>query len=240
MAFPDELAVCDLVWSIEGGQEIAVNRIWMQHVHHDTVTFSWGDALQTIADHVVTSLGESGSGGGIRSFIHTDCYLNRVDAYQIGVDGKATDKRSHVCTTTEFAGSASGQMLPPIIGPVIQLWGYPPTSYTLHARRHRGRIFMPGATSSILGSDGLISFGNKGDLGSAWGAIFNDLQGMHVGSSFGVGGGPTDSMNVGVLSRTDGAFRQLAAVSVASKPGVQRRRMNKLANGAVVSTAISS
>jgi hypothetical protein len=226
VAVPPEMAVADLVWSIHGN-EIAVNRIWLQHEHHDTVTFDWGDALQTIADKVVSSLSADGAGHSVMGGISSDCSLTRVDAYQIDETGHATDKRSHDLTGSPLQGGQGGNYSP-LMSAVIQLWGYDPTGFKPHAKRWRGRIFSPCTPASFFTNEGMITTDSAGVLAGWWGSFLNDLQGMHVGESAGLPGGPTDSMNVGVLSRVDSAFRQMEAVTVALKPGIQRRRMNAL------------
>ena len=235
MALPAELAVADLVWN-DSGKEIAVNRIWLQHEHHDTVEFNWGDALQTIADKFVESLGTADTGGQIMSYISNQVTLTRVDAYQIGTDGHATDKRTSTPSTT-VGGSATGNHIP-LVGAVVQLWGYNPASFVQHARRHRGRLFAPGTPASLFTATGELPSGTADDIAERWASFLNDIQGMHVGESAGLPGGPTDSMNVGILSRVDQAFRQLEAVTCAYKPGTQHRRMNKLPNTRSTSSSI--
>lgn len=223
MALPSELAKAELTWAIENGAEIAVNTIWFRHVHHTSVSFSWGDALQQIADHVVDSL--KGPGAALTGYMHGSIQLAKVDAYAIPPIGDATDKRTHTCSANEFRGGGTG-MMPPLVAPVIQLWGYKPAEFTSHPARHRGRLYFPGMTQSMMSGDGLLSPEAQTALRDAWAAVLNDLQGMHVGDV--PGPGPVDSMDVGVLSRRDQAFYQLEAVTVAHKLGVQRRRMNKL------------
>lgn len=234
---PDELAVLDLVWSLDFGAEIAVNRLWVQH-HHDTGNpFDWGDALQTMADHVATSM--ETKGGQILSHVNTSTYLNRIDAYQIdGDSGLAVDKRTHVCGATDVKGSASSGMLPPSTAIVIQLWGYDPATYAVHPRRRRGRLFMCGIDANCLANDGTVSGTAQSDLTAGWSAVLNDLQGMHIGG-LGTGTGVPDYANLGVLSRVDKAFYQLEAVSVAHLPGVQRRRINAFASTHSTPSAIS-
>lgn len=221
---PAELAVADLVWSLDFGAEIAVNRLWLQHHHITGNSFDWGDALQKIADHVASSF--QTHGGQILGHINTSTYLNRIDAYSIdAATGLANDKRTHVCGATDVKGTASSGMLPPSTAVVVQLWGYDPATYAVHPRRRRGRLFMCGVDMNCLANDGTVSSTAQSDLTQGWSAFFNDLQGMSVDS----GGQPIgtgDWMNCGVLSRRDQAFYQLEAVSVAHLPGVQRRRIN--------------
>lgn len=224
--FATDLAKCDLVFSTESGAEIAVNTLWMQHQHYTGNTFDWGDALQTIADHVVSSLVAHGT--TINGTLSSTDYLQRVDAYQIGTDGKATDKRTHVCAPTDYPGTQSGSnQLPPFLAAVVQLWGMVPGTYDAHPRRRRGRIFWPLRNDAYLGSNGLLKPANQDLIRDDWAAVLNDLQGMHVGTPS-PPGNSSDFMRMGVVSRVTGAFSQLEAVSVSGKPGVQRRRMNKL------------
>lgn len=236
MALPPELAVADLVWSIEG-KEIAVNRIWLQHEHQATVNFTWGDALQTIADKVVSSLDTGGSGHGVLTYVSSGVWLSRVDAYQIGTDGKATDKRSHALTQNAVQGNSGGDYVPSL-GAVIQLWGYDPATFTQHPRQHRGRLYAPGTPFGLFTDTGELAASFADSMAGAWADFMNDLQGMHVGDT--AGPGPTDNMNVGVLSRTAQQFYQLRAVTVALKPGYQRRRMNKLAAGRSATHAVTT
>lgn len=238
MTIPAELAKVDLVWSIDGGPEIAVNTFWMQHHHGTSDSFAWSDALQTIADHWVTSVQTITAGGDhATTYMASNVSLSRVDAYQIGTDGKATDKASHAVTAGTIVGGETGAPGPTPFAAVLQLDAY--TGYVTHKRRRTGRVFLPVSAEGAMGSDGLISRDVTGGLATIWGAILNDIQGMHVGDSGGVGGGPTDWMNVGVFSRVDGTFYQLESVRVSNKPGWQRRRMNKLAEAYGTPTTIA-
>lgn len=237
MPLPSELARVDIVWKIESGGEIAVNTFWMQHVHHDTETFTWGDALQTIADKVATSMvaNLNSSLGSISNTAHVD----HIDAYQVGTDGRSTDKRTHVCAPTDIPGRASGgNILPPFLCAVVQTWGMVPGTFKSHPRRFRGRMFWPLTSDNALGADGLLTSSFQDGLRGEMQAFFNDMQGMHV-SSGELTGGAADFMKMGVLSRVDQAFYQMEAVSVAKKPGVQRRRMNKLVVAQETPAAIS-
>lgn len=238
MPLPAELAVADMVWNVDS-KEIAVSRVWLQHHHTTGGSFAWGDALQTIADKVVSSLQDSSAGGQILSTISNRISLTRVDAYQIGTDGKATDKRSHITGAGDTVSGSSSSDWIPSLSAVIQLWGYNPSTFVQHPRRRRGRTYAPGTPSSYFNVTGELGPTVANDLAGRWGAFMNDLQGMHVGDSVGVPGAPNDSMNVGVLSRTDAAFYQLEAVTVAYKPGWQHRRMNALADTRSSSTTIS-
>jgi len=170
------------------------------------------------------------------TYISNQVTLTRVDAYQIGTDGHATDKRTSTPGTT-IGGSATGGYIP-LLSAVVQLWGYDPAQFVTHPRRHRGRIYSPCTPSSLFNATGELPSGTADDIAARYGTFLNDIQGMHVGDTTPPGGG-TDSMDVGVLSRTDTAFYQMQAVTCAYKPGVQHRRMNKLANTRSAATDIA-
>lgn len=221
----DELCVAEIVWQVESGAEIAVNRLYFEHQHFTGDSYSWGDALQTVADHVVSSL--TGHGSSLQNYLTDQCQLARVDVYKLGqADGKATDKRTHTVADGTFKGGSAARILPPIFAATIQLWAYKPAEFAQHPRRRRGRLFFPMLNTVQLGSDGMLTDAATADLTAGWAAVLNDLQGMHV-SGESTTGGP-DYMNVGVLSLKDNAFHQLEAVSVAKKPAIIRSRMNKL------------
>lgn len=220
---PAELAVADIVWSLESGQEIAVNRLWLSHVHFTGQTFSWGDALQTIADHVVSSISSPPSGSSPLQYIQSATKLTRVDAYSIGTDWKATDKRTHDATADNVSGTMTGQALPPIFSPVLHLTAF--TGYVSNARRRTGRLFLPAPSDSALGTDGLLTSTFRNNVANAWTNSLNDIQGMHVS---GGDGSASDYMSVVVVSRLDGLAHQLESVKVNNKPGIVKSRMNKL------------
>lgn len=227
MALPDELAVADIVWSIESGQEIAVNRIYLQHHHISTNTFGWSDALKTIADKCVDAILNSAgpSGTTVRQTVHSTVLLSRVDAYALDTTGHATDKATSTPTAGTNNGGMGGSALPPQLAPIVQLWAY--SGYAIHARRRRGRVFAPPPGTAALSTGGRLDDGWRQTLADGWSGFLNDLQGVNVGGV--TSPGTHDYMNVGVLSRVDQAFYQLENISVAKDVGVQRRRINKLA-----------
>lgn len=221
---PNELACADLVWNLED-KEIAVNRIWLRHKHQSGNTFDWDSALQRIADKCVASLSDSEKGGAIFPQISNQVTLSRVDAYAIPPVGKATNKKSATPSGTT-GGSASGDYSP-IMGAVVQLWGYPPSGFVANARRHRGRLFVAGTPMSYFMNQGELGTDTALQIATGWGHFLNDLQGASVAGGITPGNGD-DYVDVGVLSRTDGAFYPLQAVTCATKPGIQHSRMNKL------------
>lgn len=230
---PTELAAVDIIWGVEG-KEIAVNTLWLRHHHETANQFDWDVALQTVASHIVDSFSDSGKGGAIFPYMSNQILLTRVDAYAVPPVGKATNKRSATPSGT-VGGSASGDYSP-IMGAVIQLWGYNPLGFVQDAMRHRGRLFAIGTPMSYFSDIGRLSSTQAADIATAWGHFLNDVQGVHADPA---GNLPTpDYFNVGVFSRTNGAFYQLEAVTVATKPGIQHSRMNALDTGRSSSVTI--
>lgn len=228
---PPEACRVEITWQLENLQEIAVNSIWLQHVHQTGNTFDWANDLPTVANKVATAIqNDSGGGAKVTDYMETGTRLGKVTAYGIGTDGKAFAKAEHLVTPGTVVGTESGGPLPPTFCAVLQLLGY--SGYVQHKRRHTGRLFLPASSDTVIdGATGLLSRDATGGIAAAWAAVLNDIQGMHVGSdASGIAlGGSSDHMNVVVYSRHDGAFYQLEGVQVANKPGWQRRRMNKIA-----------
>jgi hypothetical protein len=222
---PDEVFCADLVWSLENGQELAINRLWLQHHHTSGSQFEWQDGMDRVTAKILDAVQTSAPSGGntILHWLSSKTHLTRVDAYSgWGSDGKAT-RRSLALPSGTVAGTNTGGSAPPQLAPIVQLWGS--TGFVANGRRRRGRLFMPQIGATYIGDDGRLDQTTRDGIAASWGAFFNDVQGAHMDGGASI---DADYCNVGVYSRADQAFYQLEDVSVSQDFGVQRRRINKL------------
>lgn len=234
----DNLMRANIVWNLESGQEIAVTSLHLSVQHFTGNDLTWPDATQQVADVLSDKLTSHWSDLG--TMISNKVNVSRIDTYRLDDTGHALDKGTHGYANTDVVGAATGAMLPPSSAVVLQLWGYTPGGFVQHPRRHRGRLFLPGAVISVLDPNtGLISTTNQDSLAGWWGAFFNDLQGAHVGTPV-PPGNSSDFIKTGIYSKRDNDFVQLQAVTVAHLPAVQRRRINALASTHSAATTINS
>lgn len=207
----------NLNWSIESGQEIAVSSLWGLLGVTTPIPSEWADA-QDVATALAPGM-QNGMDSGLSASMSNTAKLATMEVYLLEpTTGKAAGKGTH-----DFAdlakGSQSGQMLPPTNAATVQLWGYPPTSWTPNARSRRGRIAMPAATTSAVSTDGRVAQTYAENVTAAWRIVFNAWRALTFGGH---------TFEPTIYSRLLHDHISIKAVSMSNLWGVQRRRENAL------------
>lgn len=206
-------------YSLLNGAEIAVNTL---HFHLTGVTWAEGwVSAQALTDAIAGKLVTAWS--TIGAAVTNKAKVKDIKVYSLSeTTGDAVDEAVHSFTTDELTtGTSSSTLLPPTIAPVIQLWGYDPAGFATHRRARRGRLFMPGCTTTVMNTDtGSPDLSNVGALAGGWKQFLHDCSTISVAGS---------TLTPVVLSKKYQLLSPIEAVSVSNHFGHQVRRADALA-----------
>lgn len=200
-----------------GTEDIAEMGFHLQRVHHVGDTTDWPRDVNDIADKVASSWASNVP----HTYWPSSVSLDRVDVYHLGTDGKTIDKGT---ATAAWAGS-NANSLPWEVSLCITTYGFDPSSFAALARRKRGRFYLPPmGVNAVDGGGGALSGAAAADIVSGVGGFLGDVKAFDLhdyGEAF------TDSMALGVLSRTGSIFTPITHWGFDHRFDAQRRRENK-------------
>ena len=225
MAYGAEIARVQMTWQPAGSAawtgEEAICGFWVNHAHTTGNTFSWDTALQQLADDTVSKLVSHWADLGSH---HGGSYeIVQVKAAQIGTDGSEINAKTSVPDTDALKGNGGGVM-PPEVAVCISLLGYVPGTFVSHAGRKRGRMYLPYIATSQADTSGKIS--SQAAFVDHWTAFFNDIQGMHVGTTV-PPGGSSDFWGLVIPSKIDAGITQVERIGCDDQFDSQRRRQHQ-------------
>jgi hypothetical protein len=223
MVMPSEIARVNLIWTPQAAWsgESAVCGFWVQHQHFTGNDWDWDRDLQELADNVRDKLVELW--GTVAGQFGTGFKISEVRAAQIGTDGHEINAKTSAVTGTALAGSASA-ILPPEVALCLSFYGFVPGTFTSHPGQKRGRMYLPYIAQSMPDGQGKVSLVQaKVD---AWGAIFNDIQGMHGGHPV-PPGNSSDFWKLVTVSKVAGTATQVEAITIDDHFDSQRRRQHQ-------------
>lgn len=214
---------CNITGSIPGEQ--IVNTVWLQA---DASTVITADFAQKIADKVRDTWAKYIQGGigttpAQAALFHTGTSWQSVSCYAVDAAGRATSQAEAVFAAG-VKGTGAGAM-PPQIAVVGTLLTAVP------GRSGRGRIFLGGLGTGLLGPDGRMAANNKEAMSTALAAFYTELRNVPAGA---------DLFRPVVVSPTKGTANKILKVQVGDVLDTMRSRRGKLVEArasAIVDTA---
>jgi len=235
MAFPTDVVKVSIIWGTDPAEwpgEMAVNTFWMQHVHVDGASFDWTTAVGIAAVDVAARLVAHWSDLGM---CHGPGYGPRlVKVAQTDSAGHTVNEGAAVPATLLNGTGTGSKVLPPEVAVAVSLYGYEPGAFAALKGRKRGRMYLPYISPDLLAATGRVDPGAVTTVVNAWGAFFNDIQGMTIGSET-----LHDHWNLVVVSSVaTGMTSQVNWVACDDKFDSQRRRQHQ-SGSTVTKTAIT-
>lgn len=205
-------------YSLLNGTEIAVNTLHFK-LSGATWEQGWvsaGDLMSGVASAFVTNWAT------MSGVVSSKAKVKDLKLYALNpLTGDADDEQVHTFTSDEVTvGGSSSTLLPPTVAPVVQMWGYDPAGFVPHRRARRGRLFMPGCTTSVMDtSTGMVDTSNGAVLVGGWKGFLKACAGLSVAGT---------TLTPIVLSRKYQLQSAIEAVSLSDHFGHQSRRQDAL------------
>lgn len=224
--YATELAKVSLTWApneTDWEGELAVNTFWLQHNHFTGNDFTWSTAVQSISDTILDKFTDHWA--GVEGLFAGGYQIQTIKCAQIDSTGHAVSQGTTPVTSGTLVGTGTSGVLPPEVALVLSLYGYPPGAFVPQRGRKRGRMYLPYLAGSTLSANGKVSSAAMDTAMSGFGAIFNDIQGMHVG----VPVPPTNSSDYMalVVASGFGIATQVDHLAIDNLFDAQRRRQNR-------------
>lgn len=128
--------------------EIAEIGVWGIAEDSPIAGSDWNTYLTALATRAAANWSSNVTAGNYSSHLRFGTCI----ATHYGLDGKTAYEQSVVHTPT-WVGSG-GNSLPWQCAQVVGLYSYTPGTFIANARRRRGRVYLPGLSTSVLNSDG--------------------------------------------------------------------------------------
>lgn len=227
---PEDVVRCNLNFSTVG-EEIAVCTFNVKLNHVTGATTDWAEMTQDLAQKTYDAWKGAFPSITQRRYFGSQLVLRDVSTYHLDAATAHTLHKGAYAPApgSEWKGGGSNKPLPLEDTVVVSLYGYLPGTFVPERGRKRGRMYLPPMDSEALTTDtprwGRLAVAAQGDLKTAAGNFFNDMQGKSVGDDpLGIG----QSWELVVLSKTGSLATPVQAIRVGDVIDTQRRRRNKL------------
>jgi hypothetical protein len=227
---PEDMVRINLNFSTVG-EEIAVCSFFVKLNHEAGAPTNWPEMTQDLAQKTYEAWQSAFPSITQRRYFGAGLVLRDCSTYHLDAATAHTlDKGAFApAPGSEWKGGGSNKPLPLEDTVVVSLYGYLPGTFVPDRSRKRGRMYLPPMDSEALTTDaprwGRLAVAAQGDLKTAAGNFFNDMQGKTVGDDpLGIG----QTWELVVLSRLGGFATPVQAIRVGDVIDTQRRRRNKL------------
>jgi len=224
--YASELVKVQATWTPDPAAwagEVAVNTFWLQHNHFTGNDWDWERDLQTVVNGCRDKFIAHWSATG--GLFAAGYQISQFKAFHVDSAGHTLNEKVAAVTGGSLPGLGTSGVLPPEVSLVLSLYGYPAGTFTSQRGRKRGRIYLPYLAGSSLSNTGHVSTSAMDTCMTGFGAIFNDIQGMHAGNPI-PPGNSSDYMAL-VVASGFGIATQVDHLAVDNLFDMQSRRQNK-------------